>query len=114
MASSGTGNWMPGCGVGGNAVKPDVRPEPLAEVAPVGLHAEVAHEGAALEVGGVVVDFGGFRALDGAGLTVAPDEVVGLIGPNGAGKTTLVNVITGNRRSCRGLVQSRRTRIECQ
>ena len=75
--------------------KPEVRPEPLTEVAPVGLHAEVAHEGAALEVGDLVVNFGGFRALDGAGLTVAPDEVVGLIGPNGAGKTTLVNVITG-------------------
>ena len=75
--------------------KPEVRPEPLAEVAPVGLHAEVPHEGAALDVGDLVVDFGGFRALDGAGLSVAPDEVVGLIGPNGAGKTTLVNVITG-------------------
>ena len=75
--------------------KPEERPEPLAEVAPVGLHAKVAPEGAALEVGDLVVNFGGFRALDGAGLTVAPDEVVGLIGPNGAGKTTLVNVITG-------------------
>ena len=61
----------------------------------MGLHAEVPHEGAALDVGDLVVDFGGFRALDGAGLSVAPDEVVGLIGPNGAGKTTLVNVITG-------------------
>ena len=75
--------------------KPEERPEPLAEIAPVGLHAEVDHEGAALEVHDLAVDFGGFRALDGAGLTVAPDEVVGLIGPNGAGKTTLVNVITG-------------------
>ena len=43
----------------------------------------------------IAVDFGGFRALDGAGLAVAPGEVVGLIGPNGAGKTTLVNVVTG-------------------
>ena len=76
--------------------KPEERPEPLAEVAPVGLHAEVdRREGAALEVHDLAVDFGGFRALDGAGLTVGPDEVVGLIGPNGAGKTTLVNVITG-------------------
>ena len=75
--------------------RPAERPEPLAEVAPVGLHTEVAHQGAALDVHELVVDFGGFRALDGAGLTVAPDEVVGLIGPNGAGKTTLVNVITG-------------------
>ena len=70
-------------------------PEPLAEIAPVGLGVEVDRRGPALEVHDLAVDFGGFRALDGAGLTVAPDEVVGLIGPNGAGKTTLVNVITG-------------------
>ncbi len=43
----------------------------------------------------VEVHFGGFIALDGAGVTVRPGEVVGLIGPNGAGKTTLFNVITG-------------------
>ena len=43
----------------------------------------------------IVVDFGGFRALDHASITVRPGEVVGLIGPNGAGKTTLFNVVTG-------------------
>ena len=43
----------------------------------------------------IEVHFGGFVALDGAGVTVRPGEVVGLIGPNGAGKTTLFNVITG-------------------
>jgi branched-chain amino acid transport system permease protein len=43
----------------------------------------------------IVVDFGGFRALDRAALTVRPGEVLGLIGPNGAGKTTLFNVVTG-------------------
>ena len=43
----------------------------------------------------VTVDFGGFRALDGAHVGVEGDEVVGLIGPNGAGKTTLLNVIGG-------------------
>ena len=49
----------------------------------------------ALVAADVVVDFGGFRALDEARLQVRPGEVVGLIGPNGAGKTTLFNVITG-------------------
>ena len=49
----------------------------------------------ALAATNVEVHFGGFVALDGAGVAVRPGEIVGLIGPNGAGKTTLFNVITG-------------------
>ena len=48
-----------------------------------------------LAASSVTVEFGGFRALDGASIQVSNNEVVGLIGPNGAGKTTLVNVMTG-------------------
>ncbi|GLI28248.1 ABC transporter ATP-binding protein [Agromyces rhizosphaerae] len=48
-----------------------------------------------LEVDDIHLSFGGVRALDGPGLTVAPGEIVGLIGPNGAGKTSLFNCISG-------------------
>jgi branched-chain amino acid transport system ATP-binding protein len=48
-----------------------------------------------LQVTGVGKRFGGFVALDGIDLAVAPGERLGLIGPNGSGKSTLVNCICG-------------------
>lgn len=48
--------------------------------------------------------FGGFQALAGVDLTVAPGEIVGLIGPNGSGKTTFINVISGILRASGGTV----------
>lgn len=49
----------------------------------------------ALTVQDVRKSFGGVQALKGVGLSVAPQEIVGVIGPNGSGKTTLFNVLTG-------------------
>ncbi len=54
------------------------------------------HSGPArLEVQGVVVSYGGLRAVDRADLVAEPGSIVGLIGPNGSGKTTLLDVISG-------------------
>ena len=48
--------------------------------------------------------FGGFVALDGINLSVAPGERLGLIGPNGSGKSTLVNCICGTLQNETGAV----------
>jgi branched-chain amino acid transport system ATP-binding protein len=50
---------------------------------------------ALLQVENLSKRFGGFVALDGINLSVAPGERLGLIGPNGSGKSTLVNCIRG-------------------
>lgn len=65
----------------------DPKPAPLPEVG------DQAH--AKLSASDIDVKFGGFQALNKAGITAESGQIVGVIGPNGAGKTTFVNVITG-------------------
>ena len=48
-----------------------------------------------IEVNNLVKTFDGFRALDGATLTVPTGSVYGLVGPNGAGKSTLIRHLSG-------------------
>jgi branched-chain amino acid transport system ATP-binding protein len=58
-----------------------------------------------LDVENLSKRFGGFVALDGISLSVAPGERLGLIGPNGSGKSTLVNCICGTLHNEAGTVR---------
>jgi branched-chain amino acid transport system ATP-binding protein len=49
-----------------------------------------------LEARDIVKAFGAFRAVDGASVSVASGEILGLIGPNGAGKSTFFNALAGD------------------
>ncbi len=44
---------------------------------------------------GISKRYGALQSLDGAHLTLAPGEVLGLVGDNGAGKSTLSKVLSG-------------------
>jgi branched-chain amino acid transport system permease protein len=52
-------------------------------------------DGDGIVLRGVVLSFGGVRAVDGVDLDIRSGEIHGLIGPNGSGKTTILNVISG-------------------
>jgi branched-chain amino acid transport system ATP-binding protein len=58
-----------------------------------------------LQVKDVAKHFGGFAALSGVNLDIAPGERFGLIGPNGSGKTTLINCIAGTLRNDAGSIR---------
>jgi ABC-2 type transport system ATP-binding protein len=47
----------------------------------------------AVEVDGLVKQFGDFTAVDGISFSVEPGELFGFLGPNGAGKTTTISVL---------------------
>ncbi|GEN33560.1 urea ABC transporter ATP-binding protein UrtD [Aneurinibacillus danicus] len=52
----------------------------------------------------IVVDFDGFKAIQGVDLTIEEGEIRFLIGPNGAGKTTMLDVICGKTRALSGQI----------
>lgn len=57
-----------------------------------------------LKMSNVVVDFNGFRAIDGFDFSIAQGELRCLIGPNGAGKTTALDIICGKIKPSSGEV----------
>jgi branched-chain amino acid transport system ATP-binding protein len=61
--------------------------------------------GPLLQASEITKRFGGFTALNGVSLHVAPGERLGLIGPNGSGKSTLVNCLSGTLRNDGGHVR---------
>ena len=76
--------------------RPAVAPAlpPAIEIAPAPTATATARA-TLLEVRGLSKSFGGLRAVQDVGFTVAVGEILGIIGPNGAGKTTLFNLLNG-------------------
>ena len=79
------------------------RPVPQFDVAVAGATqadaVSVAGRGTAsadlLQASGVLMQFGGLKALNNVDLTIRRGSIHGLIGPNGSGKSTMMNVLTG-------------------
>lgn len=55
-----------------------------------------------LELSGVSMSFGGFKAVSDLNLSLKENERLAIIGPNGAGKTTLFNLLTGHLKPTAG------------
>lgn len=54
-----------------------------------------AGSGELLNATGVLMQFGGLKALNNVDLSIRRGTIHGLIGPNGSGKSTMMNVLTG-------------------
>jgi ABC-2 type transport system ATP-binding protein len=63
------------------------------------------HDGAAIEVHGLVKSYGDVHAVRGIDLLVERGQIFALLGPNGAGKTTTVEILEGYRSRDGGTVQ---------
>ncbi|MGJ7566161.1 branched-chain amino acid ABC transporter ATP-binding protein/permease [Variovorax sp. GB1R11] len=68
------------------------------DAAPADAVSIAAHAGGSedvLEASGVLMQFGGLKALNNVDLRIKRGTIHGLIGPNGSGKSTMMNVLTG-------------------
>ncbi|PIM52028.1 ABC transporter [Roseateles chitinivorans] len=81
-----------------------IKAKPVGEGGPVGAKPAdaIAAAGAAggsdevlIDARGVLMQFGGLKALNNVDLQVRRGTIHGLIGPNGSGKSTMMNVLTG-------------------
>jgi ABC-type multidrug transport system ATPase subunit len=54
-----------------------------------------AKEEVVINVDGISMDFGKFRALDKVSLSAERGDIFGFLGPNGSGKSTLIRVLIG-------------------
>lgn len=61
-------------------------------------------EPALLVVDGIVLHFGGVKALNGVSFEVRPGELFAIIGPNGAGKTSIFNCLNSVYRPQEGRI----------
>jgi ABC-2 type transport system ATP-binding protein len=59
----------------------------------------------AVEIRGLVKDYGRIRALSGLSMRAERGQVTAVLGPNGAGKTTTVEICEGYRRADAGTVR---------
>lgn len=68
--------------------------------------------GAALEIRGLSIRFGGIAALSDLDLDLPGQTAMGLVGPNGSGKSSLVNVLSGHYPPASGQVSFAGERID--
>ncbi len=59
----------------------------------------------AVEISGLVKDYGHTRAVDGLSMRARRGQITAVLGPNGAGKTTTVEICEGYRRADAGTVR---------
>jgi spermidine/putrescine transport system ATP-binding protein len=60
---------------------------------------------AGIDLEGVCCDFGSFRAVDNANVSIKPGEFFSFLGPSGCGKTTILRMISGFTEPTQGAIR---------